>query len=135
MAVICGKIRKFCQESCPIDAYLEGMELYFEANHVKEREQVPVFLTVIGEKTYMLLWSLLALVKPRDKTLAQLVAALKKHYAPKRVVIAKRFHFFCRNQAVGESIAEYEAELRAWLRIATLKDTWSKPSGISWSAA
>ena len=43
-------------------------------------------------------------------------AALKKHFEPKRVVIAERFHFHKRNQAMGESIADYDAAFR---RLAT----------------
>ena len=39
-------------------------------------------------------------------------AELKKHFEPKKVVIAKRFNFHRRNQAPDESIAEYVAELR-----------------------
>ena len=116
MSATHGRIKEFCPESSAIDAYLERVELYFEANHVNQEEQVPVFLSVIGEKTYMLLRSLVSPAKPRSKSLEQLVATLKKHYAPKRIVIAERFRFFRRNQAVGESIAEYEAELR---RLAT----------------
>ena len=49
---------------------------------------------------------------PKDKSYADLVAALKKHYEPTPLVIAERFHFHRRSQAVGESISEYMAELR-----------------------
>ena len=35
-----------------------------------------------------------------------------KHFEPKPVIIAERFQFHRRNQAVGETAAEYEAELR-----------------------
>ena len=35
-----------------------------------------------------------------------------KHFEPKPVILAERYQFHCRNQAVGETIAEYEAELR-----------------------
>ena len=36
----------------------------------------------------------------------------KKHFGPKRIIIAERFRFHRREQAVGETIADYEAELR-----------------------
>ena len=130
-----GRIKEFCPETGNIDAYLERVELYFEANHVPQDEQVPVFLSVIGEKTYLLLRSLLSPEKPRSKTLDALVPALKKHYAPIRVVIAERYGFFLRTQAVGESIAEYEAELRRLLLTATSARTWSKLFGTSWFVA
>ena len=34
-----------------------------------------------------------------------------KHFGPKPVIIAERFQFHRRNQAIGETVAEYEAEL------------------------
>lgn len=34
------------------------------------------------------------------------------HFEPKPVIIVQCFHFHCRNQAAGESVAEYAAELR-----------------------
>lgn len=39
-------------------------------------------------------------------------AVLVKHFESKPVIIAERFQFHRRNQAVGETVAEYEAELR-----------------------
>ena len=41
---------------------------------------------------------------------------LQKHFEPKPVVIIQRFHFHRRNQALGETVVEYVAELR---RLAT----------------
>ena len=75
-------------------------------------KEVAVFLSVIGGKTYTLLRNLTAPVKPSEKTLAALKAVLKKHFEPTTIVIAERYYFHRRNQAEGESIAEYIAELR-----------------------
>ena len=52
------------------------------------------------------------LALPQEKSFADLVETLKRHFEPKPVVIAERFHFHRRSQAVGESIADYLAELR-----------------------
>ena len=41
-----------------------------------------------------------------------MTAELKKHFEPKKVIIAERFSFHRRNQAPDESIAVYVAELR-----------------------
>ena len=46
------------------------------------------------------------------QTVNELAAELHKYYEPKKVVIAERFHFHRRSQGLGESIAEYVAELR-----------------------
>lgn len=78
---------------------------------------------------YILLRSLTAPTKPNEKTLADLRAVLKKHYEPTTIVIAERYYFHCRNQAEGETIADYIAELR---RLSSSVITWSKHSGTGW---
>ena len=50
--------------------------------------------------------------QPKDKSLDELMGTLKRHFEPKPVVIAERFHFHRRGQGVDESVAEYVAELR-----------------------
>ena len=75
-----------------------------------------MLLSVIGPKIYALLRDLLAPDKPQDKSVPDLFGTLKKHYEPKPVIIAERFRFHRQDQASGESIAEYLAELR---RLAT----------------
>ena len=107
-----GRIDEFQPENDSIAAYLERVELYFSANGIVEEKQVPVFLSVIGGRTYSLLRNLLAPDKPSGKDLNCLTTTLKRHFEPKRVVVAERFHFHRRSQAVGENIAEYVAELR-----------------------
>ena len=89
--------------------YLECVQLFFLANGVDDEKKVPVFLSIM---TYSLLRNLVAPVLPQSKTFYQLVAILKCHFEPKPVIIAKRFHFYRHSQAMGETIAEYLAELR-----------------------
>ena len=64
-------------------------------------------LSVIGSKSYSLLRSLLAPDRPSEKSYDDLVTVLKKHFEPKPIVIAERFHFHRQAQAVGETILEY----------------------------
>ena len=85
--------------------YLERVELFFVANNVEDRKQVATLLSVIGSRTYALLSDLLA---PRRK----LLSSSQRPCRPKPVVIVERFQFHRRNQEAGESVAEYEAELR-----------------------
>ena len=112
-----GHIGKFDPTEENISAYLERVELFFAANGIKDEKQVAVFLSVIGPKTHALLHDLLAPDKPQEKSLAVLWETLRKHFEPKPVIIAERFRFRRRDQASGESIVEYLAELR---RLATL---------------
>ena len=60
--------------------------------------------------------NLLAPTLPKDKSFNEMVDALKKHSEPKVLVIAEQFKFHSQGQAVGESVAQYIAELR---RLAT----------------
>ena len=49
-----GKIDVFQLEAEEFSVYLERVELYFEVNGIKEEKQVPVFLSLLGAKTYSL---------------------------------------------------------------------------------
>ena len=92
--------------------YLERVELYFQANDIEEAKQVPILLSSIGAKMYELLRSLTVLKAPKEKSLKDLKTILKSHFEPAPIVIAERYRFHRRQQAEGESIAEYMAELR-----------------------
>ena len=107
-----GSLTEFKPESEKIEAYLEHVQLFFDVNNIKDDKQVAVLLTVIGSNTYALLSNLLAPTKPREKSFEELAETLRRHFEPKPLVIAERFHFHRRNQASGESISEYVAELR-----------------------
>lgn len=111
-----GSIAEFNSENEKIVAYLERVQLFFEANSIKDDKQVPVFLTVIGSTTYALLSNLVSPEKPKEKSFKQLAEVLRRHFDPKPLIIAERFHFHRREQASGESINDYVAELR---RLAT----------------
>ena len=111
-----GKIQEFKPENESMSAYLERVELFMATNTIAEERKVTVFLSTVGPKTYGHLRNLVAPSKPQDKSMLELTAVLKKHFKPKPIVIAERFYFHRRNQAVGEGIAEYVAELR---RLAT----------------
>ena len=95
---------------------LRDVNLFFEANEIAAANRVAVFLSGIGGGTYSLLRNLQVPTLPKDKTLDEIVDVLTKHYEPKTLVIAEGFQFHRRNQAVGESVAEYIAELRRLTR-------------------
>ena len=77
-----------------------------------EEKKVPVLLSVIGAATYSLLRNLVSPLLPKDVSYKDLSSKLKSHFEPQPIVIAERYHFHRRNQAVDESFAEYIAELR-----------------------
>ena len=111
-----GNMDTFNPDNETISAYLERFDLFIQANGVADGKKVPVFLSVLGGKTYSLLRSLLSPALPKDKTFDELVTELKSHFEPKKVVIVERFNYYRRNQQVGENVATYVAELR---RLAT----------------
>lgn len=73
-------------------------------NVVPEVQQVAVFLTLVGEWTYVLLRDLFS-PKPADQNLKFLVDTLRQHYKPKKVVMVKRFKFHQCKQEPGETVA------------------------------
>ena len=84
---------------------------FVQANGTADGKKVPVFLSFAGGSVYALLQNLLSPVKSLEQTFDELKAELKKHFEPKKVIIAERFNFHRRNQALDESIAKDVAEL------------------------
>ena len=121
---VLGSLGEFHPKSDNISSYVERVQLYFEANAVEEDRKVAVLLTVIGAEVYETLRSLLAPDRPRDKPFDALLQVLKKHYEPQPLVIAERFRFYQRGQKLGESIAEFVADLRR-LSI-RLENSWTR---------
>ena len=107
-----GRIQEFIPESESFSTYVERLQLFFEANDVSDGKKVPVLLSVIGAKNYALLRSLSAPTLPREKSFDDIVQIFTQHFEPKPLIIAERFHFHRRNQHLGESVADYAAELR-----------------------
>ena len=113
---VIGQVPEFNSETYSLTAYVERVKLFIQANGIEDARKVPVLLSVIGGKTYDLLRNLLSPTDPKDKTFDELVEALKGHFEPKPIVIAERFHFHKRNQAAGESVAQFIAESRRLAR-------------------
>ncbi len=111
-----GHLAEFDATSDSVTSYVERAQLFLDANDIAAEKRVAVFLSAIGGKTYTLLRNLLAPAVLKEKTLDEIITALKQHFEPKPIVIAERFHFHRRNQVVGESVADFVAELR---RLAT----------------
>ena len=96
----------------PEKEYVERAMLFLEANSISEDKQLPVFLISIGGKNHELPRNLVAPELPKDKFLKQVIAVLEGHFNPKSAVTAEHFKFHKREQLLGETIAEYKAELR-----------------------
>ena len=103
-----GKMESFDPDNGSITVYLEQMELYLAANSMLESKQVPVLLNLIGCNTYKLLRNFLAQNKQAEMPLADFYKTLRKHFEPKKVVMAEWFHYHRRQQAMADYVAELQ---------------------------
>ena len=107
-----------------MSAYLERVEIFFQANSIAENKQVGIFLSLIGAKTYGLLQDLVAPDKPNDKSLAELTKTLRTHFEPRPLIIAEWFYFNQHNQLPNESMRVLQITLQystRWPHIANFK--------------
>lgn len=107
-----GRIEEFSSATEDFATYIERFEQFLAANDVPDGKKVPVFLSVIGAKTYSLLKNLVSPEQPSSKAYTHLVSTLTNHLSPQPLVIAERYRFHQRNQLAHESISDYAAELR-----------------------
>ena len=79
-----GKISEFQPSVEDWPQYVERLEFFFAANGItSDDKRRATFLAVIGPTAYKLLQSMLALVKPADRSFEELVKVLSDHYSPK----------------------------------------------------
>ena len=75
-------------------------------------KQVTIFVNLFGRETYALLRNLVSPVKPAEKSLDELMDALRGHFERKKLVTAARFQFHERQQQASRCLLSYLAELR-----------------------
>lgn len=107
-----GKLEQFDNSVESWESYEERLQAFFLANDIDADHQVPSLISLIGPKTYTLLKNLISPAKATDKTINDLLKALRDHLSPKPSVIAEGFRFHKREQRPGESVLSFIAELR-----------------------
>ena len=107
-----GQLSEFNSEIDSLTAYMERVLFFLEANEVKKDKDVTILLSTIGARTHTVLRNLLVPESLRNKSCKELVDALKCHYELKPLVIAEQFKFHHHNQARGETVSSFIAELR-----------------------
>ena len=108
-----GSIEQFDQKCDSWNEYVERVEQLLIANEITERKKkVAILLTVIGSDTYALLRNVIHPEKPSEKTVKDIVDAMRKHLNPQPIVIAERYKFYARNQLEDETLSDYIASLR-----------------------
>uniref|UniRef100_H3AQV6 ribonuclease H n=1 Tax=Latimeria chalumnae TaxID=7897 RepID=H3AQV6_LATCH len=97
--------------------YCEILMHFFIPNDITDTsKKKAILLSGVVAQTYSLMRNLLSPEKPGDKTFEDLVNLLKKHFNPKPSEIVQRFKFNSRNRKSGETVGEYDAELRKLLQ-------------------
>ena len=86
--------------------------LFTHTGEVGANKHVAVLLSNIGSKSYGVLRSLAVPKTPKELKYAEMVKILKDHYELVPLVITECYRFHQRSQDIGESIADYVAELR-----------------------
>ncbi len=100
-----GNIETFNPKETEITAYIERLEQLFMCNDVAEKKKVAMLLTFVGGEA-------LAPTLPSQKTYAELIDQLKRHYSPKRLIIAERYKFHTAHQESNEDINHFAARLQ-----------------------
>ena len=109
-------IKEFDSEKKDWQDYIEQVEQYFIAHGLsgddKETTRRALLLSGVGSSTYMTLKSLLAQVKPADKTFEEIVSILAKHYISPPSEVVQSYRLFSRVRQPGESVSVFVAALR-----------------------
>ena len=113
MAAVFGQITEFDESKEEWPLYAERLEQYFAANGVDDAaRQRAILLSVIGARTYRTLRSLVAPLKPKEKSVDEILQTLTEHFDPKPSVIVQRLRFNSRSRQEGESVAKFTVELQ-----------------------
>ena len=84
--------------------------IYFAVNGIDDADrQRAILLSVIGAHTYRTLRSLVVPLKPKDKSVDEILQTLTEHFDPKPSVIVQQFRFNSRLCQECESIAKFTA--------------------------
>ncbi|XP_037745958.1 uncharacterized protein LOC119565355 [Chelonia mydas] len=112
MATLTDPLEPFGETIVQWHVYTERFELFVIANDITEEKKVPIFLSVVGTKTYSLLCSLLHPVKPETKSYSDIVEILGSHFNPKPLVIAESYRFHKRDQKEDETVVQFVGTLK-----------------------
>ena len=111
-AGIIGNVGPFDPKEEKWANYQLRLELWMTANKIANELKVPTLLTVVGPSVFETVSSLVFPAKVTEKTYAQLVAVLSKHYATTSTPLAARLKFTSRKQKDSESVSDFIAELK-----------------------
>ncbi|XP_077498703.1 uncharacterized protein LOC144109788 [Amblyomma americanum] len=94
-------------------SWVGRLQFYFEANNITDPALKRAnLLTLCGEQTYDTVCALIQPSTPAAESYDDIVAALQKHYDPRRSEVYSRARFQRRDQLEGETVSAYIAALK-----------------------
>ena len=84
-----------------------------ETRQAAERKRVAIFLTLVGAETYKLLKSPVSPDVPSTRTFQRLTDTIRNLLKPRTLAVAERFRYHKRQQRDGETVSQFETELRS----------------------
>lgn len=121
MAKYLGSIGEYQTED-DFEDYMEQFDQFCLVNEIENEKKRALFLSSVGSKTYGLIKTLLAPLKPATKTYEELTKLVSEHLIPKPIVIAERYKFYNRKQAEGETVTQFATEQRKLAEKCEFKD-------------
>ena len=103
MTAVFEQIAEFDESMEEWPLYAERIEQYFAANGVDDADrQRAILLSVISARTYQTLQSLVAQLKPKEKSVNEILQTLTEHFDSKTSVIVQQIRFNSRSRQEGE---------------------------------
>ena len=86
--------------------YCERMQQHFTANYIAtDDKKKAILLSNCGAETYQLIQSRVALQKPMEKSLSDIIQLVRDHHTPPPSAIEQRFRFHSRTQRRKEKLS------------------------------
>lgn len=117
-----GKIRDFNVKTGSWLSYADRLDMYFQANGIKEELKMPTLISLMGDESYELLMNLASPKKPSELTYTAAKEILRNHLQPAPSLLAERYRFRQRRQRGDENAGDYVAELKKLARNCKFKD-------------
>jgi len=112
-----GSLKEFDPVKESIEDFREGFHFYCLANNIRDenadaaRRKKAMFITLLGQATFVKLKVLASPTPVADLTLDAIMEHLVAHYRPKTIEIAECFEFLSALRKKGEAAVDFIANL------------------------
>lgn len=112
------QLQQYDETNESFDTYLQRIQNYLELRNItddtpeNDKKAVQILISCLGPKLYHTLTSLTAPALPREKSFKELKSLLEDHLCPKPSEVAEQHKFSSRIQHEGETISNFQADLK-----------------------